>query len=43
EQANVRLAGFPAQPVVVDITDPASPILFLGDQLIYESGGWLFT
>ena len=43
EGTNVRLRGFSTRPVVMDITNPASPALFLGDQLIYESGGWLLT
>lgn len=44
EQANVRLAGFSAQPVVVDITDPASPVIFMGDQQVDQDGGyWRFT
>jgi len=44
EQANLRLAGFPARPVVVDITDPASPIIFLRDQQVrQEDDHWLFT
>jgi len=43
EGANVQLAGFSTRPVVMDITSPASPVLFLGEQLVYEGSDWLFT
>ncbi len=44
EEANVRLAGFSTQPIVIDITDPDSALLFLGSGQVDQGDGyWLFT
>ncbi|MBA7643329.1 hypothetical protein ES703_51053 [subsurface metagenome] len=44
EGANVRLADFSSRPIVMDITNPASLVLFLGDQQVHQDGSdWLFT
>ncbi|UCH11313.1 MAG: type IX secretion system sortase PorU, partial [Fidelibacterota bacterium] len=40
EQASVRLMGFTAQPMVLDITDPAQPVI---QQLHEDQDRWLFT
>ena len=44
EGANVRLAGFSTRPVVMDITDPDSALLFLGSGQVDQGDDyWLFT
>ncbi len=43
EQADIRLAGFSTQPIVVDITDPTLPILFLADQQGQQDNNYLLT
>ncbi|UCH62466.1 MAG: type IX secretion system sortase PorU [Fidelibacterota bacterium] len=44
EENNIRLVDFSSRPIVMDITNPASPVLFLGDQQVHQEGSnWLFT
>jgi hypothetical protein len=40
EQVNVQMMGFTAQPVVLDITDPARPVF---QRLQEDQDEWLFT
>ncbi len=44
EGANVRLRGFSTRPIVMDITDPDSALLFLGSGQVDQGDDyWLFT